>query len=105
MNRMKIMVMSALLLVAFASLAHAGTPGVNKRQANQRARIHHGVVNGELTRHEAVRLRAGQRHIRRVERRAKADGVVSARERAHLHRMQNHESGKIWRLKHNGRNR
>jgi hypothetical protein len=105
MKRTKTLVMSAILLLAFASLAHAGAPGVNHRQAHQNARIHQGVASGELTRAEAARLRAGQRHIRRDERRAKADGVVTARERAHLNRMLNHESRAIARLKHNARTR
>lgn len=105
MSRTKIMIMSALLVVALAGLAHAGTPGVNQRQWNQCARIHQGVAGGELTRGEAMRLRAGQRHVRRVEWCAKSDGVVTARERVRLHAMQNQQSRAIWRLKHNGRSR
>jgi len=105
MSRTKIMIMSAVLLVALAGLAHAGTPGVHHRQWKQHARIHQGVQSGELTRGEAMRLRAGQRHIRRAEFRAKSDGVVTARERARLHAMQNHESRTIWRMKHNARSR
>lgn len=105
MSRTKIMILSAVLAVAFASVAHAGTPGVNQRQWNQRARIHQGVMSGELTRGEAMRLRAGQRHIRRAEWRAKSDGVVTMRERARLHAMQNFENRAIWRMKHNARSR
>jgi hypothetical protein len=105
MLRTRITIMSAVLLVALAGLAHAGAPGVNKRQMQQRARIHHGVVSGELTRGERVRLNAGQRHIHRAEWRMKSDGAFTVRERTRLHQMQNHESRAIWRMKHNARTR
>ncbi|MCC6350381.1 MAG: hypothetical protein IT347_12410 [Candidatus Eisenbacteria bacterium] len=90
-----------------ATIASAGTatPRVDRREARQTARIHQGVRSGELTRGEARSLRAGQRHVHRIERRAKADGNVSARERAHLNRAQNRQSRHIHRLKHNGRTR
>lgn len=93
-----------MLTVAVAS-AHSSTPRVDQRQTNQRARIHQGVRSGELTRGEAARLRAGQRHVNRVERRAKADGVVTGRERARLNHAQNVQSRHIARLKHNARSR
>jgi hypothetical protein len=101
MKRTLIVVLTAALLAAFASLAVAGTPVVNKRQVRQHARIAQGVASGELTKGEAVRLRAGQRHLRRQERRARSDGVVTARERVRLQHMQNRESRTIYRLKHN----
>lgn len=97
--------MALTMLTAAVASAHAATPRVDQRQANQRARIQQGVRSGELTRGEASRLRAGQRHVNRVERRAKADGVVTGRERAHLNHAQNVQSRHIARLKHNARTR
>ena len=47
-------------------------------------------------------LRRGQRHVNRIEQRAKADGNVTARERVRLNRAQNRQSRHIHRLKHNG---
>jgi hypothetical protein len=38
-----------------------------------------------------------------MEFRAKRDGVVTGRERRHMHRALNHESRRIYRLKHNAR--
>lgn len=105
MSRTKIMIMSAILTVALAGIAHAATPGVNQRQMNQRLRIHQGVMSGQITRAERVRLNAGQRHIRRFERRMKSDGVVTVRERARLQHMQKWQSDAIWRAKHNCRMR
>ena len=96
---------AALVLAASVASAHPATPRVDRREARQHARIAQGVQSGELTRAEARRLRAAQRHIHRMERRAKADGVVTMRERARLNRALNHESRAIRRLKHNQRDR
>jgi hypothetical protein len=99
-------ILFALALVttlAGAAAADPCTPRVDRRQAAQRARIRQGVGSGELTPRETMRLRMGQRHVRRVERRAKADGVVTRGERARLNHAQNRESRRIHRLKHNGR--
>jgi hypothetical protein len=99
-----VIAMLALVLVALsAGFASAATPRIDRREVRQHARIHQGVRSGELTRHEARRLRAGQRHVHRMERRAKADGVVGPRERARMTRAQNHQSRAIYRLKHNAR--
>ncbi len=107
MKSLRVMLFAAVLTLAAASVAsaHTGTPRVDQRQANQHARIAQGVRSGELTRGEAARLRAGQAHVRRVERRAKADGQVTLRERARLDRAQDVQSRRIARLKHNGRTR
>ena len=73
--------------------------------ALQHSRIHQGVASGELTRHEAHSLAAGQRHVERVENRATADGVVTGKERAHLEYAQDRQSARIYNLKHNDRTR
>lgn len=110
MNRTRTFVIAAVLTTAFAGLAIAGpapadaaTPRVDRREVRQHLRIHQGVVNGSLTRREAVRLRAGQRHVHRMEFRAKRDGVVTRGECRRLNRAQNRQSRAIWRLKHNAR--
>jgi uncharacterized membrane protein YebE (DUF533 family) len=86
--------------LAMAGTAAAGTPGYDARQQHQRTRIVNGVQNGSLTMRETRRLAAGQVHLNRVERRAKADGVVTARERAHLHHEANQQSRRIHHQKH-----
>ena len=105
MKAFRILVFSGLLAVVSASLvaAHPVTPRVDRREARQHARIRDGVRSGELTPREAARLRAGQVHVHRVERRAKSDGVVTLRERARMERAQNRQSRHIARLKHNRR--
>jgi len=105
MKRTLTIALFAAVMTSFAAMAfaHPATPRVDRREARQHARIHQGLRSGELTRGEFGRLRAGQRQIHRVERRAKSDGFVSGRERARLTRLQNREHRAIWRLKHNAR--
>jgi hypothetical protein len=78
---------------------------LDERQENQRDRIAQGVRSGELTRPETRRLVRGQEHLRRMERRAEADGDVTARERARLHREANQQSRRIRRQKHDAQHR
>lgn len=92
------------LLITFAvCLPNAEARRDQSRERNQETRIHEGVKSGELNNNERKRLRNGQRRIDRAQERASADGVVTDKEKAHLERMQDHESRKIYRLKHNDR--
>jgi hypothetical protein len=92
-------------VLSAAAMAGESTPRVDQRQDNQKARIHQGVDSGELTRHETHNLVEGQRHVNRVERRAAADGAVTAKERLRLEQAQDHQSDRVFRLKHNDRDR
>lgn len=105
MKRTLMIALLAAVMTSFAGLAfaHPATPRIDRREARQSARIRHGVQNGELTAREAARLRMGQRHIHRMEARAKSDGRVTLRERGRITRVQNHESRAIYRKKHNAR--
>ena len=105
MKRTIAMMATAALIAVFASVASAqtATPRVDRREARQHARIAQGVHSGQLTPREAHHLRAGQRHVHRMERRAKADGTVTPRERRRLGHAQNHQSHAIHRLEHNRR--
>ena len=91
--------------IAMAGAASAGTPRLDRREDHQAGRIYNGVANGELTRHETRRLAAGQVHLRRAEARAKSDGTVTARERAHLQHEANQQSRRIYRQKHDAQDR
>ena len=79
------------------------TPGIDRREARQSRRIRRGFRRGSLTRGEASRLAAQQARIRRHERRARADGLVTRRERMSIHRQENRASRNIYRRKHNNR--
>jgi phage terminase Nu1 subunit (DNA packaging protein) len=59
--------------------------------------------SGALTPGETASLDRGQASVQAGEAAAKADGKVTKRERLALTRAQNHQSRKIYRLKHNPR--
>jgi hypothetical protein len=93
------------LSMVVAGTVSAGTPRLDRREAHQSNRIVNGVASGELTARETRRLAAGQVHLRRAEARAKSDGVVTARERAHLQHEANQQSRRIYRQKHDAQDR
>ena len=105
MKKTNVLAGLGLALVAMAGTAAAGTPRYDARQAHQQHRIVNGVKSGELNMRETRRLAAGQVHLDRVERRAKADGVVTAAERAHMQHEENQQSRRIHRQKHDGQDR
>ena len=78
----------------------AATPGIDKRQDNQEARIQQGVQSGQLTQREAARLEKGQERVQKMEDKAKADGVVTKKERARIQHAQNVQSRHIAKQKH-----
>ncbi len=77
----------------------------NGRSAMQHKRIKEGNHSGELTRHERKQLNRQQRHIRNEKREAKADGVVTGKERREIRRDERRASRNIYRKKHNRRDR
>jgi multidrug resistance efflux pump len=107
MKRFRVILCMLAVAVPLASVANASiaTPRVERREARQEMRMAQGIRSGELTRREAVRLERGAARIDRLECRAQADGRVTPRERMHLQRALNHESRRIYRLKHNPRER
>ena len=100
----KSIIFAAIAVIATAPVL-AGTPNLDKREANQHARIHQGVESGALTKPEARRLREGEARLNYNEARAKADGVVTPAERARLQSEANRESQRIYRQKHDAQTR
>jgi len=72
-----------------------------QRNVNQQARVEQGVQSGELTNRETAGLERGQAHVNRAEGRAAANGHVGPGEQASIQARENHQSGKIYRKKHN----
>jgi uncharacterized membrane protein YebE (DUF533 family) len=93
---------AVLLLSASSAFAHAGTPRAHHRQQRQQHRIEQGMRRGGLTPRETMRLERGHMRIGRAIARAKADGRITRSERAHIARLQNMESRRIWRQRHDG---
>jgi hypothetical protein len=105
MKRLTTIILVAALAVSTTGLAAAqtGPRDPARRGVRQELRIRQGVRSGQLTRGETHRLRMGQRHICRMELRARADDRLTMRERARLHRARDRQDARIWRLRHNGR--
>jgi hypothetical protein len=105
MKALHLLILATVFTAVTTSLAsaHPRTPRVDRRQATQHMRIHDGVRRGELTSGERARLRASQRHVRRLERRAISDGTITRQERRHIERAQDLQSRRIARMKHNRR--
>jgi hypothetical protein len=107
---MKALIILSLIL---AANAYAGPgpgpgrrdPGVNWRQRNQQERIADGVRSGELTRREAWTLERKEARVAELERRLKADGVLTPAERARLQLELNELSKEIYQQKHDAQKR
>jgi len=95
------LIFSIFMMLGITTFAQEPTPKVDMRQKNQRARIHEGRANGDLTHRESAQLNKQQRHIRRTEKRAKADGDVTTLERRKLDRKQDRANRHIHRAKNN----
>ena len=104
---MKKILFSSLIALSFALSASAqtATPKVDAREQNQKERIQDGVQSGELTKKEAAKARANQRHIKHAEAKAKSDGVVTPAERAKLDAKQDKASKRIYKNKHDKQER
>lgn len=105
MRLMLIATASMLILSGGIVFAESETPVMDQRQMNQEQRIDQGVASGQLNRREANRLERQQNRIDRMENKAKADGVVTDRERARIGAAQKHASRDIAREKHDGQGR
>jgi uncharacterized membrane protein YebE (DUF533 family) len=96
---MKKVIFVAALMSAFLVTEVASAQGrLNNR--NQKVRIEQGVHKGQLTRNEARQLRAKQQRIQAMKRMAKADGVITARERIMIRRAEQNNSVAIYNQKH-----
>lgn len=96
------MAVAAMVLAGSATVFAAG---IEQRQRNQQHRIHQGIRSGSVTPGEAARLEREQVRIERMERRLKADGDFTRRDRARVQHRLNRSSRHIYRAKHNGRTR
>jgi len=92
---------AALMLPAMAqTTGNTNSPGIDKREENQQQRIGNGIESGQLTSGEAARLERKEAAINKEEQNMKADGNLSAAERAKLTHQQNVMSRHIYAQKH-----
>lgn len=71
----------------------------------QQKRIDQGLRSGRLTKQEGRRLRAEQTRILQLERRYKADGYLSRKERVHLEQLLNRAGQHIYNALRDGRHK
>jgi uncharacterized membrane protein YebE (DUF533 family) len=96
---MKKVIFVAALMSAFLVTEVASAQGrLNNR--NQKVRIEQGVRHGKLTPKETRQLRAQQQRIQAMKRMAKADGVITARERMMIRQAEQRSSVAIYNQKH-----
>jgi hypothetical protein len=88
-------------LMSQSVMASPNSGWIDKKQKHQKHKIIRGVKSGDLTRKETWRLGKQQRRIYLKERRFKADGNFTRRERAKIHRDLARASRSIYRAKHN----
>ena len=100
MRRILFSVSAVALLLSSVASVQAETPVIDQRQTNQEQRIDKGIESGQLNQREANRLNKQQEHINKMEDKAKADGVVTNRERARIGAAQDRASRNIAREKH-----
>lgn len=92
-------------LFVSVSAQSPATPHVSKTQVKQQKRIKQGVQSGELTRREIRTLQRQQAQVQRTKRKAKADGVVTPRERIIINNKQKRASVNIARQKNDAQDR
>lgn len=100
-----LLMLSSLFLADFAI---ADTPAASRSEARehrQEARIHHGVASGALSVPETRRLERGQARVDRAQDAARADATVTPREKVRLERLQDRQSARIARQKHDRQRR
>lgn len=95
---MRTLLICTIILAAQVSLAE-GTNRIDRRQQHQSQRIENG--SAQLSEVEANKLQRGQNRIQAAEQRALADGNLQAREKYRIEKMQDRQSRKIKRFKHN----
>ncbi len=100
---MKFKTLLTAITLTMAGVAMAGTPNLDKREANQQKRIDQGVASGQLTAKETNNLDKREAKLAANETAAKADGKVTRAERLKLQREANRDSRAIYRKKHNER--
>jgi len=105
-NKTRWLTVSVCAATLGAGLAFADDLSVADRQKKQQERINQGVVNGELTKKEALRLERNAAKIHRSVAKDRRDGgKFTAKERKKAQKKLNKQNRAIARQKHDKQNR
>jgi len=103
---MSLTAVAAVLAIAPAAAQAAPWQSIHEREANLDRRIDQGISSGELTRHEAHRLRSELASIDRLEAHyRRSGGGLDPRERADLDRRFDQLSQQVRFQKHDDQRR
>lgn len=101
--RQMLLAVSAVVLMTGVAFAENETLRIDQRQTNQEQRLDQGIASEQLNQREADRLNTQQRHINKMEDKAKSDGVMTKKERARIVAAQDRAARHIAREKHDRR--
>jgi hypothetical protein len=96
MNHKIVAIVLTLILSAMANVGQAQSKGREDRRQNKQSRqIHRGIKKGTISPDEAKTLKADQKKIQRMERRAERNGEITAHEGRKMERKQDKAAKKI----------
>jgi hypothetical protein len=96
-----------LALIAFATFNVSAQKRIkeDRNLKGERKRIVNGVKSGEITKGEAAFIRKQTKDVKKANRCAKADGVVTKKERAKIAKQDHQLDKSIAKSKHNKKSR
>ena len=101
-----ILIMTILIFASSGVFAqNIKTPKINKKQKIQADKIKQGVKSGELTHKETKKLLKLEAKLQKKKRIAKADGVITPKEKAKLRKLSKRLDGQIYKQKHDTQKR
>jgi hypothetical protein len=103
---MKKILILAIAIVTIAASANAQrVANENNTIKDERIRVAQGVKNGTITKAEAKKIKCEAKDVKKAQRRANADGVVTNREKAKIAKQDRELDATIAKSKNNNRRR
>ena len=93
----------SILAIAFFTISFGAT--AQHKKHHQKARVAHGIKNGNITHAEAGKIRAERKDVKDEIKDAKADGIVTATEKTDIKQERKEANKAILRAKHNNKTR
>ena len=100
--------MKSLAIAIVAILISFSVDAQQKEDMNfkgERKRVKQGIKSGEVTKREAKSIRKHAEDVKRAKVAAKADGKITAKERARIAKQDRQLDRTIYRKKHNNKKR
>jgi hypothetical protein len=94
-----------LLITTSGLYSQSGIKMLDKKHTQQLKKIENGIQSGELTKVEAKKLIKQKRKLTKLNKKAKADGFVSSKEKARLKKEVKKLDKKIYKEKHDRQKR